>query len=402
MNSETSVRGTHNIAERIESLEITFFTQFTKVQADINRQFEFIQNKLNSPTASAVTEGTLISFVKNIMDSTESAKSVVEEVRSVHSQSAPSQLGLDDMVEVALPPPSPREVLRRTFSISTSVADAVYSLNNEPQENVALWVITAFRKKAVKKLEEQNYADARVILQTVLQKSEQKYGNLYEWKDETIRMLAIAQCRLHRWDEVEEIINSPEPFNGRHEVLRILAREYCAEDKVDEARRILKDDFEGRDDTVAEIIDDLCKKRKWEHAVKFANLNFVGREGHLETVAVGCQQSGRWQDAAEILREVLTCKISRNAPTADTLHALANAHFHLNDYISATEWCDEAIAARHQSVGQEHVLFYHTINLAAQIRRAQDDTDVDVEGLRLLIESKMIVEGKSIHVVRES
>ena len=382
--SEANFHGTQNVMNRIESLEVTFFTQFTKVQADITRQFEFIQNKLSSPSASAISETTLASFVQNILDSTESARSVVEEVRSNHSQSAVSQIGLEDIEQASQGPPSPCDP-QRTFYIGTSVADAVNTLNAAPEENIDLWVINAYRTRAKEKLAQKNYAEAYAILQTILRKSEQKFGNLYEWKDDTIRMLAITQCRMHRWREVEEVLNSPIPFTGMDEVRRMLVLEYCAEGKMEEALKILSTEFEGRDKIISDIVAGLCREKRWAHAVKFAKVDFVGRETPLEMVATGCQQSAMWKDAAEIWREVLNCKLLRNAPTSDTMHALAHAHFYLKDYTQAQEFSNLAIKARDRG----HILFYHSVNLGARIYLAEDNTE-DSVGLRLLIPDEMM------------
>ena len=270
-------------------------------------------------------------------------------------------------------------------TIPTSIADGVNSLD----ENVdyELWIIEQLRHRATEKLNEKNYAEAKSKLEDVLKRSERKYGNIYEWKDDIIRKLALCQCYMHRWTEAEEIIATE--FSGRDEVLRILAKEYCDEGRTNEALRILERKFEGRDEMIARIVEDLCLKKKWETAVKFARVDFVGRERPLEIVAAGCQQSSMWVHAANIWREVLNCKIARQASTAETLHALANAHLHQKSLSEAGDWCQDAIKKRIATVGKAHILFYHTMNLLARIHLAEGNPE-EAKAVRLLVPEEFL------------
>lgn len=270
-------------------------------------------------------------------------------------------------------------------TLPTSIGEVVSSL--DPGADLNLLVIQKWRDKAAKKLAERNYAEAKVLLEKVVKRSEKSYGNLYEWKDDTVRMLAISNCHLHRWTEVEDAITTP--FNGRDEVLRSLAEEYCAENKTNEALNILKIEFEGRDETLSSIVTDLCVQKKWEIAVNFAGIDFVGREAPLEIVAAGCQQNSMWAEATDILKEILSCKLVRKAQTAETLHALANASLQQKNFTEARDWCRDAVDGRIATVGKSDILFYHTINLLARIYNGDGDPE-EAEAMRSLLPQDLL------------
>jgi len=277
-----------------------------------------------------------------------------------------------------------------SHTYGTSIPDRSSLQLDEPPIDIELQIIQCLRETADVLLRDNRYAEAKALFMRVQIRSEAKFGNQYEWKDDTIKSIALINCRLHKWSEVEEGISMP--FQGRDEVLQCLTLEYSIEGKLDEAVNVLQREemFEGRDGTVRRITEDFCRQKKWEEAVRFAQLKFIGREGSLEVVAAGFQQNGKWEQATMILRELLELQMARNPdrPPVETIHAIANAYLHQKDFMNAAEWCKDTVQRRITSVGTRHILFYHTINLRAQIARQRGDSE-DADSSRRLIPEEM-------------
>lgn len=278
-----------------------------------------------------------------------------------------------------------------THTLATSITDRWNLQLDEPETDIELEIIQRLRETAATLLHDNRYAEAKALFIRVQNRSETKYGNQYEWKDDTIKSIALINCRLHKWNEVEEGISTH--FQGRDEVLQSLTLEYSLEGKLDEAVEVLKREeiFNGRDETIRRIAEDFCRQKKWGEAVKFAQLKFVGREGSLEVVATGFQQNGKWADATKILMELWELQMARNPapPPVETMHAIANAYLHQKDFMNAEEWCKDTVQMRIKGVGTKHILFYHTLNLRARIARQRGDSE-EADSLRVLIPSQIL------------
>lgn len=330
-----------------------------------------------------------VRFMEQVRTSVRSAQSVVHDLRSSHTitESPPSSPIFEprashDLLEAEL-----RGITdcpaSETQTIPASLIEDLANLG--AGVDLGLMIIQRGRERAKQWLEDRHYSEAKERLESVLKRSERRYGNVYEWKDETMKLLGLTLCKMHRWNETEEIIQKE--YEGRDQVLCALLREYCDRDMDDEAQNILARyrRFEGRDKAVDAIVENHCITRRWEAAARFASeVEFFGQERPLEIVAEGCQHEGRWIQAANLWKKVLDCKLKRAAPTAETLHSLANANLHLRNLTEAKSWCDDAIEKRFESVGSEHVLFMHSMNLLAFIHVA-DGNPQEAQELRELM-----------------
>ena len=273
----------------------------------------------------------------------------------------------------------------------TSIPDPGSPQPNEPDTDIELEIIQRLRETAATLLRDNRYAEAKALFTRVQTRSDVNCGNQYEWKDDTIKSIALINCRLHKWNEVEEGISTP--FHGRDEVLQCLTLEYSLEGKLDEAVKVLKREeaFDGRDETIRRIAEDFCRQKKWGEAVKFTQLKFVGREGSLEVVAAGLQQNGKWADATLILLELWELQMARNPapPPVEIMHAIANAYLHQKDFMNAKDWGRDTVRMRIRGVGTKHILFYHTLNLRARIARQRGDWE-EADSLRVLIPPQIL------------
>lgn len=84
-------------------------------------------------------------------------------------------------------------------------------------------VIVEMRKLAARNFEAKDYVTAGRILQKILQKSEEKFGEVFEWKGESLGMYAKACWLSGRRDEALKIFK--QEFDGRAGVMQTLAKE---------------------------------------------------------------------------------------------------------------------------------------------------------------------------------
>jgi hypothetical protein len=379
-NRESNAQNHRNINTTITLVEGNVLNRLVGIEGDVKLLLEFIQSGITkvvevtseSDEIDPLAKSELVIFIEDgIKSSVDSAQSVVDEIRSSHSKT-----------EVSLPSPESdseeesdqfeplNSPATETHTIPSSILEAIGSDDHNEGINMDVLIIEEFREGAKKKFKEKNYAEAEEYLQEVRRLSEKHCGNLYEWKDETTMLRVRTLCFMHRWNEVEEIMM--EEFKGKDDVLCELAKEYCIQGQTHDAFRLLKrhKHFQGRDETIATIVEDLRLEKKWEAAAKFADVEFVGKERPLEMVAMGCQHDRLWLQASILWLKVLHCKIARQASTADTFHAIANSYLHLQNTSAAADWCKEAIQQRLNSVGKDHLLFHHSVNLLARIHLA--------------------------------
>ena len=119
----------------------------------------------------------------------------------------------------------------------TSITELFNSAHDDSKTDIKLDIIQRLRDTANQLWKENRYTEAKTSFKLVLRRSERKYGNEFKWKDDTIKSLAIINCTLHQWNDVEESIKFQ--FVGREEVIRALTREYAVEGRLNEAVRIL-------------------------------------------------------------------------------------------------------------------------------------------------------------------
>jgi tetratricopeptide (TPR) repeat protein len=273
-----------------------------------------------------------------------------------------------------------------TYTVATSITDRIHlPPSDDPEPDIELEIIERLRETASALLQQNRYAEAKAHFLRVQTRSETKYGNEYEWKDHTIKSIAIIDCRLHKWSDVDDALTRR--FQGRDEVLRSLTLEYFVDGRLDEAVRVLsaEEEFDQRDETIRRIAEDLCRQKKWAEAVKFTQLKFAGREGPLEVVAAGFQQTGMWTKALSVLKDLLDLQMLRNPESSiETVHSIANSYLNQGDCMSAADWCRDAQQLRLRTVGRQHLLFYHTLNLHARIARHHGDLE-EADSQRLLL-----------------
>lgn len=71
---------------------------------------------------------------------------------------------------------------------------------------VEFHVIQNWRRMAADKIKSAEFKETEALLHEIVTKSEEVYGKEYEWKDETVEMLATVYCRQQKWDEAEEFL----------------------------------------------------------------------------------------------------------------------------------------------------------------------------------------------------
>jgi hypothetical protein len=67
----------------------------------------------------------------------------------------------------------------------------------------------------------QEYAEAKVILKSLLNRTELKYGTSYQRRDEILHMLATTYCRLGEWEKVDDIVGDAQ-FTDKEAIIALL------------------------------------------------------------------------------------------------------------------------------------------------------------------------------------
>lgn len=125
--------------------------------------------------------------------------------------------------------------------------------------------------------------------------------------------------------------------------------------------------FENRDEMLAILVTTLCRLKEWESAEEIVCMDFDGREEAVKTLVWCYCEDGRWIDAEHILHETIDVG---TASDTETNEILAEIYFGKGEYDKAIKSCDRIL----KTVGDDHVQFYVTLSLLAQIYEAKGDS----------------------------
>jgi hypothetical protein len=75
-----------------------------------------------------------------------------------------------------------------------------------PDPDILKYLIQHLRNAAKNKFDAGEYAASEKCLQNVVRRSEASYGRRYEWRDETLQLLALSIGRQGDWEEAETIL----------------------------------------------------------------------------------------------------------------------------------------------------------------------------------------------------
>ena len=207
--------------------------------------------------------------------------------------------------------------------------------------NIDLYLIESLIKFANAKVTEKDYSGARKVLDRILKEARVTYRTQWKWRDEVLRMCAVTYCQLGLWADADLVLN--QEFVGKHEEIATMATEFCFQDKLDHAKRLLMRKFEQRD----KIMELYAKRAYW------------GR---------------RWEEAQEALSTVLTSQQDeRDLDRLRFMHALAEVYWTRGARDTAWEWCMKAMDGRKEVLGESHVLYYQSVSLLALICKSRKD-----------------------------
>lgn len=197
-----------------------------------------------------------------------------------------------------IPKPSISEEVDQTWSDKPT--ESILTGTTFDREHVNIQTLLKFAMGAYRS---QQYQQALGLLQKFRARSEARYGEEFESRDELLGLLVTTHCRLHEWDCAEEVVANQ--FEGRDEAVKTLVWCYCEEGKWDEGERIL------------------C------HTIDSES----------------------------------PCDIETNEMFAEIYRGKG-------DYEKATKSCDNIL----QTVGDDHIQFYLSLSLLAQVYEAKGDT----------------------------
>jgi hypothetical protein len=103
----------------------------------------------------------------------------------------------------------------------------------------------------------------------------------------------------------------------------------------------------------------------------------------LKVLAAVYSRQKMYEAAEHILERLRGCKPSGKFGS-EAMHAVARAHLTNREFLKASRWGTEAIEWRKESVGEQHVLYYQSLDLMAEILDAQGRF-VDAKELRSLL-----------------
>jgi len=205
--------------------------------------------------------------------------------------------------------------------------------------NIDLYLIESLVKFAKTKVAEKDYSGARKVLDRILKEARVTYRTQWKWRDEVLRMCAVTYCQLGLWADADLVLN--QEFAGKHKEIATMATEFCFEDRLDRAKRLLTRKFERRD----KIMEVYAKRAYW---------------------------SRRWDEAEEALSTVLTSQQDeRDIDRLRSMHALAEVHWTRGASESAWDWCMKAMDGRKEVLGESHVLYYQSVCLLALICKSR-------------------------------
>jgi tetratricopeptide (TPR) repeat protein len=178
--------------------------------------------------------------------------------------------------------PKPTSSNEPDYIDSEGPADSLLTVTTYDREYVNTQTLLKFATLAY---EAQKYDEAIALLQKFRTRSEARYGQNFENRNELLVMLATTYCRQKNWENAESIVRMD--FAGRDEAVKTLVWCYCEERKWSEAETVLcaVADFEGDNDTdTDETLAEIYRgKGEYDKALKVCDkiLRNLG-EGHVQ------------------------------------------------------------------------------------------------------------------------
>jgi tetratricopeptide (TPR) repeat protein len=116
-----------------------------------------------------------------------------------------------------------------------------------------------------------------------------------------------------------------------------------------------------------------CRLQEWGHAENVLKTEFDGRSQVVNRLALCYWSSQKWDDAEKVMAEARDEYETYQGGTAWKYHLLAEIHLAKGNYTTAIEMCDQALQVTANTVGEEHVQFYLSLRLLANIYEAKGD-----------------------------
>lgn len=200
-------------------------------------------------------------------------------------------------------------------------------------------VIQNLRSLASQRVAAKDYATAELILRKIMDKSEGKYGSQFDWRDETVEMLASTCWELGKLEEADRFFD--QKFKGRAKLMGTLARGSFEHGKRNSVDRLLSKHFEGREPIMESFVEIYLREKNWKEAKRLL----------VELLQYEPDQEVRLQ----------------------RMHTLGNICFIQKDFGEAQAWCLKALIGSQTTLGEQDEQFYDSIALLAQIYNAQGD-----------------------------
>lgn len=124
--------------------------------------------------------------------------------------------------------------------------------------------------------------------------------------------------------------------------------------------------FEERSEVLSMLATTYCRLRDWKNAEDISHMNFEGREKALKALVYAYCEHGRWDDAERILLDIGDFESVRGM---EYEYTLAELYLVRGYHEKAIQSCDKIL----QVLGDDHVLFYMSLSLLAQIYEAKGD-----------------------------
>jgi tetratricopeptide (TPR) repeat protein len=125
--------------------------------------------------------------------------------------------------------------------------------------------------------------------------------------------------------------------------------------------------FEERNDVLGMLATTHCRLKEWESAEEIVHMGFDGKDKAIKLLVWCYCEHGKWDNAEKVLCETM---LSESVHETDADEILAEVYFAKGDYDKAIRSCDTILRA----LSDDHVMFYMTLSLLAQIYEAKGDT----------------------------
>ena len=370
-----------------------------------------------------------------------------------------SQYGIPSIMDTPslMNAPSGTEALH-DFSSDTQATASVTS-ENEPiarlrldnlHPDLEIQLVEHWRKSAAEKLRAKEYVKAEQMLHKILKRSEAAFGDQFDWRSETISMLATVYCELRQWDKAQDLLREQfsgkdammvkfvvgccrltdmekpdrwdktemilnEKFEGKEEAIKVLLIEFCQRGRWADAKKIFCYPFDEKDSTMVMLATEFCEKKKWDHAENILYFEFEGKDKLLLTVVTHLTRAAQWKNTERLAHSQIKGRVKvmevlalsyvqhQKLDEAETLllelcnshgeddlqklgamHLLASVKLRKAEFEVAEHWCIRAMNGRKLILGQQHVLFYVSLNLLSRIYEEQGDL-VESEGYKSLL-----------------